>query len=484
MHLVGGKDLEQCFDIFERDVANIIADTSAERRAPAVRVAGHSSSWLVLAGGILYRDALFAVTTSPDGEALLASTRLQPRLLAVTDEPLEETLELLSAVTSAALALVAVATSATQRPTSTESDIARCRRWLQHPLLQYLTGRGAQRRLVSPWQRFLDDHEHLLSWVAVGWENEIRPRLENMTSDHPLRPLVAPLALVSIERETVEILREYRVRVTALGRECTRVASEIGIVGTLVSLVLVPVSEVLRWWFLVPVGMFGLLYYAGHASTRLAARVMRWRPARRGAETRPAACPTIARVVESFSLKRVHVLAGSRMAVADVAACVSLWLCLLQHSDAPAVLEEVRLSAHDQAEDAVRIIVGGPLVRPRLIGGSPAPTPICELTDQGGHGWHLRIEDDVVAWARDNESLGCISTSRKSVDLLFVYGTRDAGTVAAVRWLNAVLREPDTGSLREQAESAWHLQKSHHEARKGQRRIPSLFASRSSRREA
>lgn len=82
-----------------------------------------------------------------------------------------------------------------------------------------------------------------------------------------------------------------------------------------------------------------------------------------------------------------------------------------------------------------RLVIGGPLVRAPL---SITVQEACRLTDEGGNGWHFHADGDRIAEAENEEQLGSVSVAIARDDVLFVVGTRDAGTVAALRWLRHV----------------------------------------------
>ncbi len=83
------------------------------------------------------------------------------------------------------------------------------------------------------------------------------------------------------------------------------------------------------------------------------------------------------------------------------------------------------------------VVVGGPLVRAPV--AKNVGPGMCELSDAGGKGWHYRAGSTEVAWAAHEERLGCLSVASERDDVLFVSGTRDLGTIAAVDWLTARL---------------------------------------------
>ncbi len=424
---------------FEEEVAAGVLAGSCQRLAPMTRIAGHARSWLVEADGELCRDGVFAVATTATAQRSLAGND-RARLLAELRDPLDLTLKRLSVLTAAILALQEISSHATRRPLSTQADIERCERWIAHPILQYLTGRGAQRSVVSPWERFMSDYSEQLQRLQRAWEQEVKPCVEGIPPKHPLRPLFDPLALVSVERDWQEILTEYRWRLATLSRECGRVAGEIGVVGVLASLALVPVAGALGALFLIPVLLAGLAYYGGYGAARVSS------PASRKTRSQPqqhasvAGAPPLSTVVSRLSTGPVRVLAGPRMAAADVASAVALWLALLERSHNGDPLAQVVLSDHDTPSEGSRVVIGGPLVRVPLHGSREAARATCELTDEGGAGWHFRAAGEMVASARDNESVGCLATAVGRDDLLFLCGTRDTGTVIATErltsWLN------------------------------------------------
>lgn len=120
--------------------------------------------------------------------------------------------------------------------------------------------------MVGPWEAWTATYADQLASLRNAWDTEVRTRLAALPARHPLEALIAPLALVHVERDTTDILREYRTRLNTLSRECTRVSTEIGVVGTLGSLALAPTTNALGVLFLLPVVVAGALYYGGHAA--------------------------------------------------------------------------------------------------------------------------------------------------------------------------------------------------------------------------
>jgi len=404
---------------------------------------GHARPWLAQERAGLLRDGIFAIARTPAAEQALQDLG-RPVLLAEVQDSLAVTLERLSLMSAAVLALQELAANAVRRPRATEADIARCQRWIAHPLLQYLTGRGAQRSVVGPWERYISDRAEQLRRLLRAWETEVRPRLAEIPRRHPLAPLLAPLGLVSVERDSHEILAEYSWRLATLARECTRVSGEIGVVGVLGSLALTPAANALGALFLVPALVAGLAYYGGYGAARLATRASGTQAELPRDGLVDGACP-LAPVVEQLRSRQVRVLAGPSMAVADVAGAIMLWLALLERNRASHAeggpLARVSLSDRDASGEGIRIALGGPLVRVPLQSSHNRARPACELTDEGGEGWHFRVNGQMVAAAREHERLGCVTTALGCSDVVFVCGTRDTGTVLAVEqlvaWLDA-----------------------------------------------
>lgn len=434
---------------------------AGERHEPVLRLAGRGRSWLVTENGELYRDGLFALAAGPAGQAAARGAAF-----ATFSGDLGETLEWLALRTSAHLLLDELAAAARDRPVATEADITRCERRIGHPVWQYVTGRGAQRRVVGPWEAWTATYADRLASLRSAWDSEVRARLAALPAGHPLETLITPLALVHVERDTTDILREYRTRLNTLSRECARVSTEIGVIGTLGSLALVPVTDALGVLFLVPVAVAAALYYGGHAAMNRVAGGRR-RPICSGGAVMGDWAPGTGRSHSLRSLGArlvtdpVQVLVGARMSAADVGTALALQLALLhvrKKAGAPfsgPLLQSLRVQwdarrsvggpggdvvvalEPEPGADGTTVIVGGPLVR--ASGARNLGPEVCGLSDAGGKGWHYRAGGNEVAWAALEERLGCLSVAPERDDVLFVSGTRDLGTIAAVDWLTARL---------------------------------------------
>jgi hypothetical protein len=417
------------------------------RIPPPVRVAGACRSWTIEQHGTLYRDGVFAVTTASARNCVRLARDGAVHLTDLVGVSLETALRRLSARTASHLALDALMTTLAQRPHATESDIRRCRRRLNNFVLQYLTGRGAQRDVVEPWERWVGAHEDHLIRLESAWIADVLPLVEDLAEDDPLAPILKPLGLLHLRRETREIIHEYRTRLASLSRECQRVAAEIGVVGTLFSLALVPATDTLGAFFLAPVLIAGTLYYLGHS---IAQRCSRRPPS--AALPRPLTpaddpeTPGICAVLDRMTIAPVRILAGSRLAAADLGCALALQLETMHASRRDDRLSAITVTSTDAPGDHVRVVIGGPLVRARL---SLAVQESCRLSDEGGIGWHFHSATSCLAAAEDEEQLGSISTALARDDVLFLVGTRDAGTVAALRWLRHIrrAREPDVDWL-------------------------------------
>ena len=403
------------------------------RRPPLVRVAGSCRSWVIEQQGTLYRDGVFAVTTDQARNAQRLLRDGAVRLTELEDVPLDAVLRRLSARTAAQLALDSLMSTLAFRPHATESEIRRCHDRLRNPALQYLTGRGAQRDVVEPWERWLGAHEDHLVRLERAWQTDVLPVVDETSPTDPLAALLQPLRLLQISRETREIIHEYRTRLAALSRECQRVSAEIGVVGTLFSLALVPVTDTLGLFFLAPVLLAGTLYYSGYGIAR---RFSRAPPA--VALPRPVTAVArdghtgIAAVLARMTVAPVRILAGPRLSAADLGCALALQLETMHASERDDRLEAIAVESADAPGGHVRVVIGGPIVRARL---SFTEQEACRLTDEGGVGWHFCAGGERLASAEDEEQLGSISVSAVRDDVLFVVGTRDAGTVAALRWL-------------------------------------------------
>jgi hypothetical protein len=181
---------------------------AGKRHEPVLRLAGRGRSWLVTENGQLYRDGLFALAAGPAGQAAARGSDF-----GAFSGDLDETLHWLALRTSAHLLLDELAAAAQNRPVAAEADITRCERRIGHPIWQYVTGRGAQRRVVNPWEAWTATYADRLANLRSAWDTEVRARLAALPAEHPLKTLIAPLALVHVERDTTDILREYRVLV-------------------------------------------------------------------------------------------------------------------------------------------------------------------------------------------------------------------------------------------------------------------------------
>lgn len=433
VYLIGHPDLRRCRDDHTARERSLGEDGP---RVGPVRVAGMGSWWLVMAAGDLYVDALFAVATSSRGVRCLEDFDVDERLLFEGDLALDEVLDVLSTVTSAVLALQAVASSMISRPRHSETDIAVCNEWLQHSYLQYLTGRGAQRHLLAPWLKFLEQHSSLVRRIHRSWETVVRPRADSLSASHPLYPLLHPLSNLSVERELTEILPEYRDRLSTMSQECGRISAEIGVLGGVASLSVVPVSDANTGLYLVPLALAGGAYFFGY---RVASVVQGWsarRRARRSAAVSGSEVGDLAATIECALFGKVRILAGPELSSTDFASAVSIWLALLRFTRQRFPLQDVKLTAIDEMDVCVVVVIGGPLVRvPFADAAGRNRVPVVDLTDSGGAGWRFCRGSRVLASVRSNEHLGVLSAAQGRTDTLFVMGARDVGTLAAATTL-------------------------------------------------
>jgi hypothetical protein len=396
----------------------------------------------VAACGQLQTDGLFAVTTGSVGERALTRSGLAVRFLAEVAQPAVAVRELLSTFTSSILALEDVATSAASRPHDAEADIERCRAWLDRPVMQYFTGRGAQRKVLGPWLRYVEHHEALLHRVDSAWDQAVRHRIAELSPDHPLQPLIGSLEIVRLGRDVTDILPEYRTRVASIARECGRVSTEIGILGAVASIALVPIGDV-QPWFLVPLSLAVIAYFFGFsiasAVSRYRYRRRRQRPAAR-ARRLPDVPGSVRETILALEATSVQVILGPQMSLGDTAAGLLLWLSLLQRTSTSCPLADVRCSARDDPRTAQRVVLGGPLVRADVEGRRP----VVDLSDQRGLGWHFRSSRGFIESAKFDECLAALSLARESADTLFIVGARDIATLRAARRIVETLdgREP------------------------------------------
>jgi hypothetical protein len=241
---------------------------------------------------------------------------------------------------------------------------------------------------------------------------------------------------VSFDRDERDILPEYRERLERLERQCSRVAAETGVLGTLFSLALVPLQGVAPILFVGGVVAAGGVYAYAYDVGRLVTSTPG--PSRR----RVGPPPTDGRLKKQIGrlrTGRVHLLVGERMAAADLAAAWRLWLALLcSHTRAP--LESVTIAATACSDADLTVVLGGPLVRSDAVDAKP----VCDLTARGDGRWRFAEETHDLLDADAHETAGCISTDEHNANLLFLSGARDAGTIAAVMYVTAALQDPST----------------------------------------
>jgi hypothetical protein len=202
-------------------------------------------------------------------------------------------------------------------------------------------------------------------------------------------------------------------------------------------------------FFLAPVVIAGLLYYGGYRianiflslSAFLGGKHNRNEFHYRGPRGLRSG-PTLESVIGKIRTKPIRILAGPRMGVVDAGCALALqWSLLTLRADVCPQLNSVIVSNHDEAiADSLRIVIGGPLVR---VQPASQATPVCYLASSGKGRWHIYIEGspDPSLDAATNELTGVLSTATLDEDVLFLYGTRDAGTVLATRELQAMARD-------------------------------------------
>lgn len=340
--------------------------------------------------------------------------------------------------------LTRLMTFALSRPGTTAREIVACERWLHGRSTQYLTGRGALRNVVLPWRTWLDRYEYLLR----NLEGELE-ELE-LPSAGPLRDLSSGLGLLSTERDRNSIVREYRTRLEDLTDACNRVAAEIGVVGTFGSLAVVPFESTLGLFFLVPVVLAGSAYFGGYSLARALlirpkqrrVKGKRWLVRRKRAAALTGKvetdAPTLSDLFPGLRTQPVHIVASSRLSAADTACGLEIRHQLLERTKCDDPLAAITLGTRDGRE-GIRVVLGGPLVRSYI---EPFVAPACDLTDSRGNGWEIVAGDRRVVHCDDDETVGCCVVGPDG-RTLFIFGVRDAGTVAVTQWLTRALDDEE-----------------------------------------
>jgi hypothetical protein len=320
------------------------------------------------------------------------------------------------------------------RPGATAREIAACERWLHGAFTQYLTGRGALRNVVLPWRAWLEHYEYILRSL----ESELG-QLESLVED-PCLGLSHSLRLLTTDRDRKSIVQEYRTRLGDLTDACNRVAAEIGVIGTFGSLALVPFESTLGLLLLAPVMIAGFAYYGGHSLARAVLLKARWlraaiEPAEEGiADVATWRQQRLDVILRQLLKSRVNIIVSPRLSAADIACALEIRHLILERTTCSDPLTAITLSQSDDRE-GMRIVIGGPLVRPNL---DPFVAPECDLTDVRGNGWEIVAGDKRIIHCDDDETVGCCVAGLDG-STLFIFGVRDSGTVIAARWLSYAL---------------------------------------------
>jgi hypothetical protein len=399
-------------------------------------------------------DVLDHVTPLLQGRVSIA---LRPRHVCTTEMEAAEALESLSVWTTAVLLLDRAVEIAMTRPDVPSLHVEQCDRWLRTHGLRYLTGRGAQYRVLVPWEDYIARYRGHTAALRDYWRRAVQPLLCRIAADHPLRPLVEPLRLLSVERDEQDILAEYQGHIARLSQDSGRVGVEIGIIGLLVSLALIPVQEQVGLLLLLIAVAAALLYYFSYSVARMTLQtvgLIKRASAWRRAASRPGPADVDASITHSLRQLRDRpsaVLVGSRSGMGDFGSAVRLWLALLQrHTLEPSERSVLCTDDACEAESRGVVVMGGPLVRPQ----NPFPRPLCDLQASAAYDhWRYQAASPLAS-PHDDETIGCVSGVAQRRDVLFLNGFRDTGTAAATGWL---IRQLAVGEL--QPDIGWCLLK-------------------------
>lgn len=405
---------------------------------------GASRRWLGLrrAETILWFDGHVLLARGRVDDGVAALVRCAPWLSAYPIRPLgpvegsgDEALDALSVWTTAMLLLDGLADAVTGRPAATMAEIDRCAAWLRSPVRQHFMGRGVRERVLEPWRAYVSAVRRRL--LAVSEYGATAVPEARARAPVPVAGLLDPLSLLTTSRDEALILGEYEDRLERLEQETGRAAAELGAVGTLAALALLPFESTLGPAFLLPVGAAAAIYYGGYALSR---------PRRTGASgpdrVEGHAPETVDVVVRTLLREPAAVLVGDGIGAAEFAAAAHLWLHLLQHherdpaSGAVAFGTEPALLAERGA-----VVMGGPLVQPREALGL---RPACDLVGSSTYtDWRMETAAGrrLIGADRD-ETAALVSTAAGRDDVLLVVGFRDTGAVQAARWLGRSLLAP------------------------------------------
>jgi hypothetical protein len=249
---------------------------------------------------------------------------------------LQETAELLSIWTTAALALEEVSSFDRRRPSSSEDySVEDFERMMDHPLLRYSAGIGARRRVIDPWRRHISAYRRRVDELSTFWDRTVRPAICSLPEDQPLSGLLRPLLLLREFSHDADIRAEYLVRLERLTNESDRVAartgSAFGVLAVVVGFYSLPVALI--------IGGIAAIYFYGLADVlRVLRRGSRLIPKPGQTPQRPArtlrqptpVTPSLRSTVEALRLDPGGVLVGQYLAVVDYACAFLTWMDLFE----------------------------------------------------------------------------------------------------------------------------------------------------------
>ena len=416
--------------------------TVRERAAHNAR-SGASRRWLGLerGDGTLWFDGhiLLAEGAVDDGVAVavraapwLSST--PPRALGPVAGPTGEALDAFSVWTTAMVLLDRLADAVTTRPEATMAEVDRCAEWLRSPVRQHLMGRGVREQVLEPWRAYVTKVRRALLAVGEYRDGPVADALAGAPA--PADSLLRPLTLLTTSRDEALILAEYEDRLERLEQETGRAAAEVGAVGTLATLALVPFEATLGLAFLLPVVLAGAAYYGGYALSRIGASKPE-PPERVRSRTGGVVRAAARRILEAPAA----VLVAPRIGAAEFAGAAHLWLRLLQlHRHDPATGSVAFGTDPALLHDRGGVALGGPLVQPR----EPLPArPACDLVGSRTYGdWRFQVDGRRLLGDDADETAALVTTAADRDDVLLAVGFRDTGAVLTARWLGRGLADP------------------------------------------
>ncbi len=430
--------------------------TPGSRISPAPALAGYSDYWWLDDRGDP-RNSVFVLTTQrPRDRWSVPVADVEPGSNSTGQDVLgavaPQLIQIAGLASCAYLALTTYLLGAHSRPRSNESEISRCAVYLSNPVLRYFTGRGAQDEVLDAWLHFLSRREYALRRLESEWISVLIPAIQQFegqvltlstNTDIQLgvsqfvAEALSPLCLLDSSRELGQVIPELRHRLISLQQQCERASRELGVMGTLASLALVPVSDLLGWWFLVPIAITTLLYLFGYRIASKFDSLLRPHD-KEVKQTRSSCQPELVGFLTSFfltddkRLQSTNLVVGRLCSPAELAAVIDLSRCMhRQFASHVFVNRDSRYPLPDRC-----LIVGGPLVRES---SGSAKQPAVDITRLEGDWWVANMGSSrpaPIARAALNERMGFVAQAlplgQSLGDTLFLMGTREIGTITVI----------------------------------------------------